>query len=338
LGEIRLLSEEETKLSRIIFGLLKQATSQQIVKDFLKEKGVATSAQNWDDLFTRRIQPALNEGVVTVKQLRELLQEVEECGRKHVFLYECSPELAQQIISQTRIEALANEVGVANLLATPLDLELPEKPTLVDIRITPAVNGSGSASLLLKVVETREFQALLSETTDEASGRLTKVYSVSRKRAVNIAFLRENGLLELRVTSQDNKTRYHDNVRALQGQMAKFIPRDGFSPISLKVAKSKLHRERKELAGEVRYSNSSARNAFGYVLNLGSSSQTDNLSTDDGSMAAIETFLDKEGEVTGTNIYFKIPRATLWRGERVCSSRLMFNRRLRLCSRKNSCP
>lgn len=302
-----MLREESAKLAPVIFNLLRQATSQQVVKDFLKAKGVPVSAQNWDELFSRRIQPALEERIITIEELRGLLQEAEEYGKQHTFLYQCDPELAQKIISRNRVEKIAGEQDLINLLNTPLDLELPERPTIVDIRISPPEDERGAGSLLIKIVETRVTKILLSESTDEAAARYTKTYAVNRKRAVNIAYLRENGLLELRVASQDNQSRYHENVRELQAQISKFIPRDGFSAISLSNAKAVLLKDRTRLANEVRYSNSTARNAFGYVLNLGSSSQSDDLSSDDGSMAAIETFLENEGQITGTNIYLKIP-------------------------------
>ena len=70
-----MLSEEDKKLSVVIFGLLKNATSQQVVKNFLKSKNVPTSG-NWDELYEKRILPALNQAKFTVKDLRELLQAV----------------------------------------------------------------------------------------------------------------------------------------------------------------------------------------------------------------------------------------------------------------------
>ena len=50
-----MLSEADKKTSVVIFELLKKATSQQVVKEFLKSKGVATSG-NWDELYEKRIE------------------------------------------------------------------------------------------------------------------------------------------------------------------------------------------------------------------------------------------------------------------------------------------
>ena len=66
-------------------------------------------------------------------------------------------------------------------------------------------------------------------------------------------------------------------------------------------------KDRVALADEIRYSNSTAKNDLGAVMQISSSSQEDNLSSDDGSMAALDSFLAGDGHVTGTNVYVKIP-------------------------------
>ncbi len=306
-GEPELLSLDDVEVSQVIFRLLKHATSQQVVKDFLKKKNIASSAQNWDDLFTRRIQPALNDGVIAIGELRDLLREAEECGRQHTFLFRCAPERAIALISQQRVEGIAAEEGLSPLLTTPIDLELPDTSTIVDVRLDLSNGAQQPRALLIKVVETRTTKALLSETTDMVAGRMTKTYAVTKKRAVNIAQLNENGLLEFRLASQDNQSRYHDNLRALRIQVSKFIPLGGFEMVSLSKAKDRLLEDRATLAGEVRYSHSTASNDFGFSMQVSTSSQEENLSTDDGSMAALESFLANEGHVTGSNIYFKMP-------------------------------
>ncbi|WP_306565209.1 hypothetical protein [Aquabacterium sp.] len=302
-----MLSQEDAQLAQVIFRLLKQATSQQVVRNFLKAHGLRTSAANWDDLFTRRIQPALEDETLTMQQLRTLLQEVEECGRQHTFLFQCPPTMAQTILSRRRVKVLSEENGLSALLDTPLDLELPEAPTLVDIRPIGIDGADELDGLLIKQVETRETRVFVGEQYDVASGMMTRTYSMSKKRAVNVAHLSANGLLELRVASQDNKTHYHDNVTSFRRAIAPFIPQDGFSTVSLSKAKNRLWDDREILAEEVRYSNSSARNDFGYTMSVSSSAQEDNLSTDDGSTAAMHSFLQGDGHITGANIYVKIP-------------------------------
>ncbi|MCE1144756.1 hypothetical protein LU647_11980, partial [Pseudomonas alloputida] len=53
-----MLSDDDQKLAKILFGLLKNATSQAVVKEFLRTKGIPVSAQNWDDLYERSPSPS----------------------------------------------------------------------------------------------------------------------------------------------------------------------------------------------------------------------------------------------------------------------------------------
>lgn len=304
-----MLSDADAQLAQVIFRLLKQATSLQVVRDFLKSRKLHTSAANWDDLLSRRIQPALTDGNLSVDDLRHLLQKVEECGKQHIFLFQCSPDIARRILSRRRVEELATEQGLQHLLSRPLDLELPAIPTLVDIRLLGLGGTDNLRGLVVKQVETRISKVFVDESTDVAAGTMTRTYNVSKKRAVNIAYLSDNGLLELRITSQDNKSQYHNNVSALFMAIAPFIPRNAFKLLSLSKAKDRLWSEREALADEVRYSNSSARNDFGYTMSVSSSAQEDNLSTDVGSTTAMQSFLSDTGHIIGANIYLKIPKS-----------------------------
>ncbi|MNZ95780.1 hypothetical protein D3C78_1149480 [compost metagenome] len=119
--------------------------------------------------------------------------------------------------------------------------------------------------------------------------------------------MNHEGLLELRIASQDNSTRYTELVRDMLLRIRKFIPHDGFSMVSLSAAKDKILKDRTQLSSEFRYSNSTAVNDLGAVMQISSSSQEDNLSSDNGSMAAIDSFLARDGHVTGANVYAKIP-------------------------------
>lgn len=302
-----MLSADDKKLSIIIFRLLKQATSLKVVRDFLRSKGVKISAANWDELYDKRIEPALNSSQLSVNDLRALLQRVEEYGRQHTFLFQCSASHAQAIMAPARVSSIAQAEAVSSLLDTPLDLELPDHPTIVDIRLHQPDPTKIPASLTIKVVEKRITRTFESEIVDEAAGFITKRYKFSVKRAVNIATLNHEGLLELRIASQDNQTKYTNLVREFLLKIRKFIALDGFSAVSLNDAKTKILKDRVSLANEIRYSHSTARNDLGAVMQISSSSQEDNLSSDDGSMAALESFLASDGHVTGTNVYVKIP-------------------------------
>ncbi|KAA8693091.1 Uncharacterized protein ALO80_00807 [Pseudomonas caricapapayae] len=300
-----MLSDADSRLSAVIFELIKKATNQQVVRDFLQEKGVATSG-NWEVLYEKRILPALQQSIFTITDLRELLQTVEEYGRQHTFLYQCEADRAQSLINPARVRTIAREENLEALLDTPLDINFPDTPTIVDIRIFHPDPALIPVSLTIKIIEKRITKVFDSEQIDREAGTITKKYNFTEKRAVNIATLNHEGLLELRIASQDNSTKYTNLVRDMFMRIRKFIPIDGFGAISLGAAKDKILKDRVPLAQEFRYSNSTAVNNLGAVLQLSSSSQDDNLSSDNGSMAAIDSFLAGDGHVTGANVYAKI--------------------------------
>lgn len=304
-----MLSDDDKELAKLLFGLLKNATSQHIVKDFLRDKGIPVSAQNWDDLYERRIEPALAAKKIAVTDLRTLLQQVEEYGKQHTFLFSCDPARAAGLLSNTRITSIAAAEGCLDLLSNPIDLEMPDSPSIVDIRLNQPDPDKPPSSLTIKVVESREIKSLSSEDRDPISGDIIRRYTTTKKRAVNIVHLEHTGLLELRIASQDTQTKYHDLLRSLKAKVSKLLPLDGFTEISLSNAKTKILRERDKLADEIRYSNSTARNELGAVMQISSSSTDDSLSSDDGSMAALDSFLAEDGHVTGTNIYVKVPNS-----------------------------
>ena len=305
--ECDVLSDDEKTLAKLLFGLLKNATSQHVVKDFLRLKGIPISAQNWDDLYDSRIEPALVAKKIAVSDLRALLQQVEEYGKQHTFLFSCDKTRAAGLLSPTRIKSIAADEGLANLFANPIDLELPDSPTIVDIRLNQPDPTKPPASLTIKVVESREIKRFASEVKDPVTGDLVRRYATTKKRAVNIVHLDHTGFLEFRVASQDTQTKYEDLLRSLKNKVRKFLPLDGFTETSLSSAKTKILLERDQLADEIRYSNSTARNEFGSVFQISSSSTDDSLSSDEGSMNALDSFLAEDGHVTGANIYFKLP-------------------------------
>ena len=304
-GERKLLSDADEKLARTIFRLIEGATSQELVRDFLRDRNIPVSAKNWDDLYQRRIHPALLEETVTVNELRGLLREVEESGRQHVFLYRCAPESATALLSERRVLLAVGEMELGEIMSHPLDLELPEVPTIVDVRYVAATDDLPT-SLIVKQVETRKTRRFLGEKDEVGTSRVARIYEEERKRAVNMARLYADGRLELRIAAQDNSSRYHDNVLALFAAVSKLIPGDMFEAISLQKAKTKIWNDRVRLADDIRYGRSEARNDFGFSISVNTPSQEDNITKDSGSAGALESFLAEEGQVVGSNIYLKI--------------------------------
>lgn len=301
-----MLSNDDAKNALLIFNLLKTATNQQKFKEFLKSKNVPISASNWDDLYTRRLHPAMVEGKISLNDLRDLLRDAEEYGRQHIFLYKCKNETAKSIINQNRLHVVLKELGIIGLLTTPIDLDMPTAPTIVEIREIAATTDCPHRSLVVKQVETRTTRVYRGEFVNAAEKTVSKVYDFEEKRAINIVRLYENGLLELRINSRDNSTNYTQNIKSLFGSVSKIIPPAGFNEISLDVAKNKLIEQRDELADEVRFVKSTAKNDFGVIMDLSCATQDDSICEDNGSTGALEKFLENDAQISGTNIYLKI--------------------------------
>lgn len=300
-----MLSDVQIGSARVIYSLLKNGTTQQVIKSFLKERDLAVSAANSDELFDKRILPALIDGTISLGDFRDLLKSVEECGRQHVFVFRCAPARAAQLISRARVESIADGMGLKNLISQPLDLDLPPVPTLVEIRIEEDAQGNPIA-LVLKQVESRDVHKLIGMEEGAAENRMHKVYAVEKKRAVNIARLCANGEMELRIASQDNTTRYSGNVASFFVAISDFLPRSEFHEVSLSLAKARLLSEHASLKNEIRYGNSEAVNEYGRRLGVSTSSQEENVFDDDGLKDGLGGFLAKGGLVSRTNLYFKI--------------------------------
>jgi len=301
------LSESEEKQAQIIFNLLKEATSQNVVRDFLKEKNIPITAPNWDTLYSERILPALRQKKLELDDLASLLREVEEQGRQHTFIFKCPPADAAIILNKNRIQKIAAELGVSKLLSEPQYVEMPEEARLVDIRLAEAPNGTGPISLTIKICECRETNKLVGEEYDEATSRKTKTYEVKKRRAVSIAHLNSEGVLELRIASRDNSSKYHEQISAVLRLTSKLIPMDSFEQLSLSKAKGRLFSDKDKLVGVVRYTTTTAKNDFGVAMNLSAADMSKNLHDDGGSTSAMNEFLSNNGFVTGSNVWFIMP-------------------------------
>jgi len=210
------------------------------------------------------------------------------------------------MLAPARVELIAAENGLLDIMNEPRDLDLPDHPEIVDIRVEYVGDPDVGRTLTIKVVETREVKTGFVERRDSVSGKLVREYSLAKKRAVNVAKLHENGLLELRIASRDNTKKYSDDVASFFNKIKPFLPVSEFRNVSLAKVKDTLVRERENLEG-VRYSQSSARNDVGNVIQLAASTQQENLCDDSGAMAAMNSFLSEDGYVTGANVYFTLP-------------------------------
>ncbi|MCF7817104.1 MAG: hypothetical protein K9M54_04415 [Kiritimatiellales bacterium] len=261
----------------LLLSLLQVATSISVVSAFLKSKNLTHSAGSWDALIETRIRPHLTARKIQISDLRNLLAEVEEYGRSHIFLFDYANGDVAKLMDQDSIREICKQRGL-DILDHPITLGCPTTPSLSEIRFEESP--SGSKQIVFKVVETRVEQKYRGERRE--GELLIKEWEVNEIRAVNIALLHESGLLEVRIQS-DRGSNYQDALSRFWGTgLRHFLPRHDFSRHPLGIAKARLWAERMDLREKIRFTDASAKNTCGTTLKISRST----LETPDGRVAA----------------------------------------------------
>lgn len=290
------------KLSLLLL-LIERATSIAVVRDFLKSRGLQHSAGSWEELRTKRVIPAYDEGRISLADLQDLLRRTEGYGRQHVFLFKCPPDRAALLLSDDRMLRVLTEKNISEVGFDPLVVDLPENPTFVDVRAT-VIDGVKSVSI--KEIEKRTSKKLTSQVNDAAAMTLTKVYSYEHQRAINVARLWANGLLEVRIASRDNSTQYKDDLNSLFYRMRSIFPRDEFKDVSLGNLKKNLWEKRAELQGLVKFSTYTLRDDEGMTLRANTAVNTDDLAGSERIAKSLAEFDADSTYCSDSNVYFKI--------------------------------
>jgi hypothetical protein len=293
---------ENSNKTQLIVDLLRQTTSLQIVRDFLKLKSLNYSAGSWDDLLNKRIFPAIENNQLTNEELITLLQSVEECGHQHVFLYVCPKNVAIGLMDRGRIASILKNMELEDLLSSPRVLEQPPEAQIVDLRWeTAAVD----LNLTIKEVELRKFQTFLG--TEQHGNQIHKIYGIQEQRAVNVAKLHRDGLLEIRIASLANSTKYEADLRRFLFAINSIILTKNFTELSLSIAKDRFWAERASLGHLIRYSDSTIRDEAGNILRAATGSDESDLSSNVAVGQSLDYLLkeDKNSYCSGANLWFK---------------------------------
>jgi hypothetical protein len=293
-----------------VLQLIRGACTLNVFREFLKEKNLPHSASTWDDLFEKRVKPAMDVGTLTSVDLNSLLRSVEEHGRQHVFLYQCAAERAKLMLDEKRVRKVAQSQGVEGVMDVPLALELPAEPTIVDARWEYLAGGGKVGRLfVIKVVETRTTYEFAGQVRDTTTGVLTKQFKPVQHRAVNLARLHPDGLLEIRLASHRNSSQYNENLLSFLSQISPWFLKDEFTELSLAKAKRALWDEREVLAGKVRHGGHTMKNDVGTTLTARCTSPQDDVIKDGAAEASLKSFLEDDGHCDSSQIYFKVGKA-----------------------------
>ncbi|MBY4598679.1 hypothetical protein [Ottowia caeni] len=302
MGVLSSMVEGAQKLS-ILLELIERATSIAVVRDFLKSRELSHSAGSWEELRTKRILPAIDEGQLTLADLHALLRRTEGFGRQHIFLFWCAADRAAAMIAEERVRNLLLERDAVEAADDPLVIDLPAEPTFVDVRFDKM---GGVKFMALKEIEKRTYRKLTSEVTDDKAMTFTKVYKVEHQRAINFARLWDNGLLEIRIASRDNATRYRDDLAHFFNRLKPIIVRNEFAEVSLMQLKKNLWAKRDELQHLVKFSTYTLQDDEGMSLRANAVLSADDLAGSERVAQSLAAFNAGAVQCSNSNIYFKI--------------------------------
>lgn len=293
---------DKLKKTREIGELLRQTTSKDIVAEFLRSKGVPYTG-TWPELIDKRLTSAVEDNKISNAELIEVLRSVEEYGKQHVFLQRCKPSVAVALIDRKRISDILIATGKADILTEPAILDQPAVPTIVDVRWDTA---KVDLSLTIKLIEQRVF---IKQGPPETlpDGRIARIQTEEKQRAVHVVKLHRTGLLELRIASQTSKSKYEQEVFRVWKYFEPFLPSQSFGDVSLALAKEQLWANREKNSDIYEYSNHWIRDEYGNVISAITSGGKNGLSSNHAVGRGLDYTLKNDGNSysEGSNCWFK---------------------------------
>ncbi|HEY6527128.1 MAG TPA: hypothetical protein VIZ65_00420 [Cellvibrionaceae bacterium] len=267
-----------------IISQLENNTTLDIAKNFLKEHGVSHSCSGWASLLSTRISPAVEQGLLDENKLISFLREVEEHGKQHIFVYKCSKTTAKELCTESHLIAVLKQLNLESLRSKPNFLDIPNSPTIVDARIE-------SGKLVIKIADFREIKIFQGQHLDVAGTKLTMTYQYERSRSTSVAVLHDTGVLEIRVSSKSNWSKYADDVYTVWGLIDPFIGKDRFHEVSLVTAKNKLGDTTDKATADFLITNRKIVDAYGASFE-GSAGDPDKDLRDHKRMRALDSEMD----------------------------------------------
>jgi hypothetical protein len=292
--------DEDTKKALQIVKLLEHSTSQMIIQDYLHDNGLPKSFKNWMTLYDERIKPGLASGNISIDSLHELLEDVEEHGKQHVFLFKCDTDIAKKLIDIVRIEKIAKEEGKLTELNSYSLADLPDEPMLTNIRFESVDNEN---ALVIKIIEKRESKIYVGE--EFLNGYYLQKYLQEIQRGIISLRLRESGLLEVRIESHKGSSNYEIDLGRVRRLVKAYINLDEFDDLSLMGAMKYLTDNSELLKEEVRYTNSLYVDDDGYTMSLTAQKENASLSDSKGVKDSTSAFKSDKGYVDRMNFWIK---------------------------------
>lgn len=295
------MPDDHYNRTETVLNLLSEATSLDVVSDFLRRKGVPHSAGSWKDMREKRLVPYLNDFKISLEELVSLLSSAEESGDQHVFLFHCRPEDAVAIMDRATVQARLRANELEHLITGPDMGRMPATPTIVDVRWE--AEGGIDLNMVIKVAEVRTKRTL--ERERSIGGKFVKIYSDKPVRAVNLAKLHRTGVLELRIQSRDSSTKYDGDLNRLIRLLNPFFQITQFGETSLSTAKDTMWARRDELRDLITYTDASVIDEQGNRIRAATGSDQSNLS-DSAAGKSVDYMLEQDANAycSDSNLWF----------------------------------
>lgn len=281
-----------------ILKLLEQATSKDVVVEFLKSKKLHFSG-TWTEIFEKRIYPAVQDGVITVNELVELLSKAEETGRQHVFLFTIPKDTLPEI-SRASLLAKTTAAGWYDLIKSPIILNKPKEQTVT------AVRWESDGSFIIKAISTRtRYEYLGDEITKEKI--LNRRYKIIESRAISLLKIHPSGLAEVRLSSKSHTTKYHEDVAEFLKLANPIIPKQKIMSYAVNLSNSKTNiwNNRTDLTHLLRFSDATLKNSIGNTVRVTTGDRDSDLLDDSSMVKTMEQFSGDDVSCETNNIFFK---------------------------------
>ena len=128
-------SDEIANLKRLAAGIIR-AQGNRFIKELLRAKRIRIGV-NKDD-FERNLTEAIESGFLRLTDVDEWLKLIEGWGNQHVYLYNISRTL-QQDLTKRKIRRRVHDAELDHLWEASTALEFPDQPTLTSISFTESV-------------------------------------------------------------------------------------------------------------------------------------------------------------------------------------------------------
>jgi hypothetical protein len=198
--------------------------------------GVRITAENKETLVTRNLRDAVEAKVISEEQVNNLIRGAEENGSQHTFYFRCAKSYGTKLSLNLVAENLWGKNWATKMRFPQYDL-IENEFVWADARHWNP--DQKPRDWVLKVYGDELHHRFLSESREE-DRLLIKRYAIERKRRVLLARWNDPDILELRVPSDESRTRIDGWVQRLWTMLQLGLQRSEFSEWDLTSARGKL--------------------------------------------------------------------------------------------------